>query len=355
MDDPHSEDRAGAGAEPERTNEGRFPDGGSHAMLAASADGIVAVDEQGIIRLCNPAAEKLFARSPGELVGRPFGSPLVVDKTSDIDLIRPDGSTQVVEMRVTATTWEGQRLYVAALRDVTHHKQAERDIETQLEHQHVVVGVAAHELRNPVVAIKMLLHQLRAHRLALTDEEKSRIIDELIDRTDQLQALLHKLLTASTIDAEATHARAEPILVLEFLLAELAEFADRANDVRLSCNPDLVAFVDPGEFAEMLTNYLENAFVYGHPPVDVEATRRADWVEIRVCDRGAGVPDAFTPQLFQRFSREPHARQRTTEGTGLGLWIVRGLSQANGGDAWYEPHSGGGACFCLRLPGAPTP
>ncbi|MGW1680001.1 PAS domain-containing sensor histidine kinase [Saccharopolyspora sp. NPDC002376] len=321
-------------------------------MVEASADGIVAVDERGIIRLANPAAEMLFARSTGDLVGSVFGAPTVVHQTSEIDLIQPDGSARVVEMRVTATTLHGEHVYVAALRDVTRRKQAEQDLEVALERQTTVVAVAAHELRTPVAAIKLLVHLLREGRATLSEEQTVELIDEIAAGIDRLQALMHKLLTASRIDAEDTRASPEPVRVLEALLERLADFEEKAQDVSLSCSPDLVAVVDRYELSEMLTNYLENAFTYGRPPVEVRATEQSGWVEIRVCDRGPGVPDSFVPHLFERFSRELRAR-RQMEGTGLGLWIVRSLARATGGEVWYEPNDDEGACFCLRLQGTP--
>ncbi|WP_190822676.1 PAS domain-containing sensor histidine kinase [Saccharopolyspora pogona] len=353
MGDPHPNESAAAGAEPEQTTGSRFRDGGNQAMVEASADGIVAVDEQGIIRLANPAAEALFARATGDLVGSAFGAPTVVHQTSEIDLIRPDGRARVVEMRVTATTLHGKRIYVAALRDVTLRKQAEQDLEVALERQTTVVAVAAHELRTPVAAIKLLVHLLRDRRSTLREEQTVEIIDQIVAHIDRLQALMHKLLTASRIDAKDIRATPEPVRVLEVLLEQLAGFGEKAQDVSVSCSPELVAFVDRYELSEMLTNYLENAFAYGCPPIEVRASEQAGWVEIRMCDRGPGVPDAFVPLLFERFSREPRAGQQT-EGTGLGLWIVRSLTRANGGDAWYEPNGDEGACFCLRLQGTPN-
>ncbi|MGP4017731.1 PAS domain-containing sensor histidine kinase [Saccharopolyspora sp. 5N708] len=353
MADPRPEKRAAAGAESERTTGAGFRDGANEAMVEASADGIIAVDERGIIRLANPAAEMLFARSTGDLVGSAFGAPTVVNQTSEIDLIRPDGSARVAEMRVTATTWHGEHIYVAALRDVTRRKQAEQDLEVALERQTTVVAVAAHELRTPVAAIKLLVHLLRDRRSRLSEEQTVEIIDEIVVRVDRLQALMHKLLTASRIDAEDIRAAPEPVRVLETLLERLAEFEEKAQDVSLSCDPELVAVVDRYELSEMLTNYLENAFAYGRPPVEVRAIEQSGRVEIRVCDRGPGVPDSFVPHLFERFSHAPRADQQAG-GTGLGLWIVRSLAQAAGGDAWYEPNDDGGACFCLRLPGTPN-
>lgn len=346
MSDLHPDHEAGRPTGP------RFRDGANQAMVEASADGIVAVDERGIIRLANPAAEMLFARSSGDLVGSAFGAPTVAHQTSEIDLIQPDGSIRVAEMRVTATTLHGEHIHVAALRDVTRRKQAEQNLEAALERQAAVVAVAAHELRTPVAAIKLLVHQLRDRHAALDEEQAVELIDQIAGRVDLLQALMHKLLAASRIDAEGARAHPEHVRVLEVFLERLAESAENARDVSLSCDPGLVAFVDRHELSEMLTNYLENAFAHGSPPVEVRAAERSGWVEIRMCDRGPGVPDAFAPHLFERFSREPGARQRT-EGTGLGLWIVRSLARAAGGEAWYEPGDEG-ACFCLRIPGAPT-
>src|SRR5690348_11453723 len=106
----------------------------SQLIVAASADGIVAMDDRGIIRVCNRAAEELLARPADELIGAPFGFPIVAGRAAEVELMLPGGGERVVEMRATAATLEGQRLHIAALRDITHRKQAERDLQTALEH-----------------------------------------------------------------------------------------------------------------------------------------------------------------------------------------------------------------------------
>lgn len=98
----------------------------------------------------------------------------------------------------------------------------------------------------------------------------------------------------------------------------------------------------------MLANYLENVFSYGQPPVEIQAKATAGWVEVRVIDHGPGVPGSFVADLFERFTRRL-GTEHQTDGTGLGLWIVRNLALANGGDAWYEPGKRHGARLCLRL------
>lgn len=323
--------------------------GVGRVLVSASADGVVAIDEHGRIRVCNPAAEEMFRRPAGELIGSPFGYPIVDGEATEIELRLPDGGIRTVEMRVTSTTVEGERMYVAALRDVTKRRLLERELEAALERQHAVVAVAAHQLRSPLAAIGVLTQVLRDPRSGLTDEQKIDVVDRIADRAARLQALVRKLLTASRIDSGPAPSSQEPVRLLDLILERLVEF----DSVHVSCSPDLVALVDREDLSEMLDNYLENAFTHGRPPVEIRATKQAHWIDIRVYDGGPGVPEEFLPLLFQRFSRGP-AGARRTEGSGLGLWIVRSLARANGGEARYES-AGGEHCFSLRLRNAAGP
>ncbi|QUQ65884.1 sensor histidine kinase [Kutzneria sp. CA-103260] len=324
-----------------------FPDDVSRLVVEASADGVLAVSGEGIILLCNTAAEDLFARPAADLVGSPFGFPIAVG-ASEIDLLLPSGQKRVVEMRVTATTLRGERLHVAALRDVTRRRDAEHALAAELERQNIVLAVAAHELHSPLAAISVLAHVLRDSETTLTRQRRVEITNSVIERTASLQALVHKLLTASRIDAVGERSVVERVPVLEVVLEQIADLGENAGHVRVSCPEGLVAAVDRAEFTEMLANYLENAFAHGRPPVEIRAGVKAGGVEVRVIDRGSGVPTSFVPHLFERFSRGPGSDRRS-EGTGLGLWIVRNRARANGGDAWYELGWRQGACFCLRL------
>jgi signal transduction histidine kinase len=328
--------------------------GVGQAIALAAPDGIVVVDEQGTIRYCNTAAAELFNRPMRELVGSPFGFPVGTGQPTEIDLMRPGEDPVGVDMHVTATTLDGDPVHIAVLRDVTRRRRAERELESALERQNIVVGVAAHELRSPLFAISLLVDVLRDRRGVLTEEQRLDLVNRIAERTGHLRTLVGKLLVASMIDAEGLRPAAEPVPVpvLEFILERLGDLDELSPHVNVFCRPGVVALVDRGEFAEMLTNYLENAFAYGRPPVEVRAVQEGDSVRISVCDRGPGVPEAFVPRLFERFSREPSSEHRV-EGTGLGLWIVRHLAEANRGTAWYEPNQAGGSCFGLRLPAAP--
>ncbi len=311
--------------------------------VSAAAVGIVAVDQNGIICSCNPAAEKLLGRSASTLLGRPLGFPTSVDQAYDIDLALPDGSARTVEMRVSSTTWNGQPLFITALHDPD---STQFDVGNEPD---VSIAVTAHELGKPLAAVDLAVHQLR-HDTILTTEQAA-LVDRIDERTRHMQALVRQLRTASRIDAQQTHVTTEPVPLFEFLLERLHELHKLSQDVRLSCPAGVVVDANRNELAQIVDNYLSNALTHGRPPVHVHVSALPrGWVTIRVYDHGPGVPAHFQPRLFKRFARLTSTQQQD-DGTGLGLWITRNLARAHGGEAWYEPHNAhGGACFCVRLP-----
>ena len=109
---------------------------------------------------------------------------------------------------------------------------------------------------------------------------------------------------------------------------------------------------DPVRLEQMLCNLLSNAYKYGAAPYVVRVRADGEDVLIDVVDHGAGVPDAFNDRLFQEFARADDA---VATGTGLGLYVVRTLARAQGGDVTYSPGSMTGARFTVRLPAGQAP
>jgi signal transduction histidine kinase len=166
-----------------------------------------------------------------------------------------------------------------------------------------------------------------------------------------LTRLVDDLLTVSRIEATALDVHREVVKLRAAATQSMETFTERMSEIRLTMPAGLAILADPDHLQRILVNYVTNALKYGAPPIEVMASPANEWIEIRVSDSGKGVPPEFVPHLFERFARADAVRT-AQPGTGLGLSIVKGLAEANGGDAWYEPGRPRGSCFVVRLPKA---
>ncbi len=322
----------------------------SELILAASADGVLAVDEQGVVRYCNRAAEELLGRPPGSLAGSRLGTELGPGQAGELELSLPGGVHRVLEQRVTTAVLDDERLRIVSLHDITHRKQSERALEAALERQSSDLAVAGHELRGPLAAIGVLAHVLADDQITLEPGDRAAVAARVADHAGRLQLLVSRLLTSAQIDAgAATHTRGPVPLAAVIAEQLMAAGREGSEGVTVTCANDLTVLADRDDVAMMLGNYLDNALIYAVAPIEILATAQDGVARIEVADCGPGVPDSFMPRLFERFARAPGAGLRG-EGIGLGLWIVRTLARANDGDAWYERGPGHGSRFCLRLP-----
>jgi signal transduction histidine kinase len=325
---------------------------GLRGVVSAVASGIMVVDDSGRVRFANPAACELFGRPLTELVGTEFGFPVVAGTAADVEVRAPDGSTRVVEMRVTTTFWNGEGVYVVSLREVTSLPQVEHELSAALMRVDVALG-SHHELRARLSAILGFSSGLREEWDTVSEAEKLEFVERIEQNATSMERLLDQLLVVAPAHAGVAVTAPEAFDVAGLVATCIAAIGERAVDVRVACPPALLAYADPDHVREIVGNYLETALKYGEPPFQVFGIARDGFVEVRVCDCGPGVPEELLPTLFERFSREPEAAARAP-GTGVALSLAASLARANGGEAWYEPHEPRGACFCVRVPGAPV-
>jgi signal transduction histidine kinase len=236
---------------------------------------------------------------------------------------------------------------VARLRTQTRElESANRELAAASEIQSRFVSMVAHELRTPLTSISGFATTLLSYDV--TEPDRTRFISIIDEQALRLTRLTDDLLTVSKITADAVSTHPQPVNVaatVEHVLEKL-----HREGIEVHCPRSLVALADIDHFEQILVNYISNAEKYGHAPITVSGKANNGWVELRVCDTGDGVPDAFVPQLFTEFSRAPSTAD--IPGTGLGLAIVRGLARAQGGDSFFMPNSPRGACFGVRIPAA---
>lgn len=209
------------------------------------------------------------------------------------------------------------------------------------------LATTSHELRTPLTSIAGFATTL-THRWGELDEaQKLRSLEVIETQSGRLAELIDELLLLSAVGSGQMRIRREHTRVSD-VLARVIESFGAGHEIVLRAPADLVAFVDERYFAQIVENYISNARKYGAPPVVVTATASPRWFEVSVADHGDGVPDEFVAQLFEPFTRATDLSG--IHGSGLGLSIVHGLVEAQGGDAWYERNRPRGACFKARFP-----
>jgi PAS domain S-box-containing protein len=216
-------------------------------------------------------------------------------------------------------------------------------------------AAAAHDLRSPLVSIMGFSTLLTQSWETFNDEKRRSFVASINRQSQNLSTLVDDLLTSSRIEGGGLSTSPELIVLEEAIDQCLELIHDDTGSVVVSCSPDLIVRVDPHHLGRILDNYVQNAFKYGAPPVRIDATRVGDMVEVRVLDHGPGVPPEFVSRLFGKFARADTPATKAQKGTGLGLSIVRGLAEANGGQARYEPNAPSGSCFVVKLPAGNAP
>jgi two-component system sensor histidine kinase KdpD len=208
-----------------------------------------------------------------------------------------------------------------------------------------------HDLRTPLTAIRLAATNIKGASLDQGQREEQS--DLILSEAERLSRLFENILAMARIDAEAvvTESRwTHPSEIIEAAHEQVAGLL-RTHDLRIACETDEPVRVDPRLTATALAHILENAAQYASAgsPIDVTTRLTDDGLTISVRDRGPGISPADLPHLFERFYRGDRAATHTS-GTGMGLWIARGLLAVQGGRIWASNASGGGAEFTIGIP-----
>jgi PAS domain S-box-containing protein len=254
------------------------------------------------------------------------------------------------------------QLVFAIARDVTRERELKHSLSTALDELQAraelrdhFIATASHELRTPVTAIAGFSATMRDRWDDLDEPQLRRFVEIIDGQSTRLLRVVDGLLSMARIDAGVVRADLGPVDVCD----ALSEAAGLAGDVpvEVRCAADQFALADRGLLDQVLMNLVTNATHYGRPPIELqgEVDAEADVIRIRVVDHGDGVPEAFRPYLFDKFTQAQRVLTEPVHGTGLGLSITEALVHAMGGQIGYEPHCGGGACFIVDLPACSAP
>jgi signal transduction histidine kinase len=214
-----------------------------------------------------------------------------------------------------------------------------------------LLAMFSHDIRQPLGIITCYSSLLLDGWEHIDDAARRGDIARIAAAGTGMTELVEEILTLTQLDGDGLAIRRAPIQLSTAVADAIAGiFGSTQEAITVAQDGDHWVLADPRHFHQILTNLLSNAFKYGSPPVEITIEPATEAVDITVRDHGAGVPADFLPRLFGRFARADTPTSRAKKGTGLGLYIVRQLVQANGGSITYRDHPGGGGCFTVRLP-----
>lgn len=384
--DAHGDPHGGAAADELRRSEQRF-----RLLVEAVEDyAIFMLDPAGHIASWNAGAQRSKGWTAEEVIGRHFRlfyPPDVAERGHpEHELavalreghyeeegwrLRKDGSRFWANVVITAVHDPAGRHvgFAKVTRDTSERRRLELEREAALEalqeanaelavlnerlqqaadDQAQFLAVTAHELRTPVALLSGSAELLAEHGAALSEEERQETFRAMSSGATRLRRLVDDLLTASRLQSSALVMRQDVVRVGACVHAavDTVRRTHPTADVRVGELPGALVRGDPDRLAQALENLLSNALRHGRPPVEVSCRHQGDRVLVQVADHGPGVAAQIRPRLFERF-----ATGLTSGGTGLGLFIVRELARAHGGEAHYvEPGPDRPGAFVVDLP-----
>jgi signal transduction histidine kinase len=329
-------------------------------------DGVVVADANGTVVVFNRAAERITGESAAATLGkdledalplegldgrawwpcaRPYNGLRSVSGHPERNLILPGGQEVLVTSRYVRDVARGPVTRVVVAVRGTRHRAREELSRAEL------VSTVAHELRSPLTSVKGFTATLLAKWDRFNDDQKRLMLETVNADADRVTRLITELLDIARIDSGRLTVRRQVVDIGRVVSRHVAAMAAGGEDpdrfdVRVSDGiPEM--WIDADKLDQVLGNLLENAVRHGAGTVTIVVEPEGDGAAVTVTDDGEGIPDEQRDRVFTRFWRSGRRG-----GTGLGLYIVRGLVEAHGGQIELGRGPGGGARFRFVLPAA---
>ena len=335
-------------------------------------DGVLVIDDSRTVVVLNAAAERLLGVTADSVVGHALGDVLpLVDETGrdwwactdPFDGLPSRTRQPERQLQVSGGPAEGRDLLVTAsyVREagrVCRLVICLRDTRTRERHERSradLVSTVAHELRSPLTSVKGFTATLLAKWDRFNDDQKKLMLETVNADADRVTRLLTELLDVSRIDAGRLEMRKQVVdlsaVVRKIVAGHVASGEPEDRFVVVDGGPLPEMWLDPDKIEQVVGNLVENALRHGEGTVTVTVQPYDGGAEVTVADEGEGIPEETASRVFTRFWRGGKRRG----GTGLGLYIVKGLVEAHGGSVEVGRSPSGGAQFRFVLPAGSPP
>jgi PAS domain S-box-containing protein len=340
------------------------------AILSSIGDGMVVTDRTGGVLLMNELASALLGVKYSDHMSyrdykiydengkplpddqRPLYQALLGQKTAQaIQTLQPDGKK--MSLFVTATPVVQNNKVIGAIqtmRDVTKEKEVDR-MKTEF------ISIASHQLRTPLSAIKWFSEMLENGDAGALTPQQSEFARNIMGSTARMIDLVNSLLNISRIESGRIIVDPKPTDLNELVTGIVNDLkgktAEKEQALVISVHKDLPMInLDPHLIGQVYLNLLTNAIKYTPKggEISVLISRKDGEVISQVSDNGYGIPKSEQDKMFQKFFRAANIVKVESDGTGLGMYLVKSIIESSGGKIWFESEEGKGTTFWFSLP-----
>ncbi|MGQ0678501.1 MAG: PAS domain-containing sensor histidine kinase [Actinomycetota bacterium] len=340
-------------------------------IISRIREAIVVLDKDRRVDAWLGGAERMFGWTPTEMIGRDLDEVLLpkdgAGNTTCIGQVAPSRRLAITkgtpERELLTRTKKGAQLWVGVtssferdgsgevvrtivvVRDVSRRKRVDLA-------KSEVISAVAHELRSPLTSVKGFTSTLLLRWDRFDDEAKKRLLTTINDDTDRVTRLIGELLDVSRLEAGRLQLARRMVKINDIASRVVERMRPRAEHHEIAYDfpePFPEVFADSDKIEQVLTNLVENAMKYTDGGrIAVQGELEKSMVAVHVSDEGSGIALENRSQVFGKFFRD--GAHVGNPGTGLGLYISRGLVEAHGGRIWVGDAAGGGAVFTFTLP-----
>jgi PAS domain S-box-containing protein len=342
------------------------------SMLDTAVDGVLIINETGVIERANSACEALFHWTPADLIGqnvkvlmpdsfavshdgylnnyKETGHTRAIGIGREVSGLRADGVTFPIEISVGELRKKDQARYIGIVRDISERKQIDQ-MKTEF------VSTVSHELRTPLTSIRGALGLIQSGRFEKLNPQAQHLFDIAYNNCDRLVRLVNDILDIEKMAAGQMVFDDESLDLDQLMTEALALNEGYAEQYGVQFavatrHPNAYVQGDHARLLQVFANLLSNAAKFSPKGSTVEIALRPRGLGYRVAvkDSGCGIPVEFQDKIFHRFAQADNSDTRKRGGTGLGLSITKAIIDLHQGQIAFNTWLGKGTEFYFDLP-----
>lgn len=318
-----------------------------HAMLRRVRDAL-SLEAISLIRRNGESWETLAWEGSRPLDTPSEGSEWI-DLTDEVTLVILDGRL-TADDRTILRAFAAQMVQAMERAELMNEAESAESMAETERLRTALLSAVSHDLRTPLATIKVSLTSLVETGVDWTPEQTRSFLETAVEETERLNRLVGHLLDASRVQVGAVHVFFRPVGLDGVVAAALAGLRGGTERVTVDISETLPEVqTDPDLLERVVANLVENALTWSPPerPVRISAGEVAGRIDLRICDRGPGIPSGARDQVFLPFQQMGDSSNR--EGVGLGLAVAGGFLEAMGNELIIEDTPGGGTTMVIAL------